>query len=90
MKELLILLAPFKMATDVFQLEYETIGFVIPAYVDMINRCTVDRSINTAATSIVSCTKVASALRDSTITRLGYVLNDKFYMLGNMLIILRN
>ena len=39
LRELIILLAPFKMATDLFQKQYETVSLVIPTYIDIMTRC---------------------------------------------------
>ncbi|KZR96812.1 Uncharacterized protein APZ42_008639, partial [Daphnia magna] len=39
LRELVILLGPFKIAMDAFQKEPETIGLVIPFYLDLVNKC---------------------------------------------------
>ncbi|XP_045027119.1 uncharacterized protein LOC116919331 [Daphnia magna] len=42
LRELVILLGPFKIAMDAFQKEPETIGLVIPFYLDLVNKCSLD------------------------------------------------
>lgn len=82
LRELIILLGPFKLATDAFQKEHETIGLVIPFYLDLVNKCSLDPEVNPDARSIVSCKTVAEALQKSLRARLSYVLNDSLYLIG--------
>ncbi|KZS04650.1 Uncharacterized protein APZ42_032361 [Daphnia magna] len=85
LRELVILLGPFKIATDAFQKEHETIGLVIPFYLDLVNKCSLDPQVNPEARSINSCKTVAEALQKSLKTRLNYFLNDSLYLIGSIL-----
>lgn len=84
LRELVILLGPFKIAMDAFQKEPETIGLVIPFYLDLVNKCSLDPQVNPDARSINSCKTVAKALQKSLKTRLNYVLNDSLYLIGKI------
>lgn len=83
LKELVLLLEPFKEATDELQADYETLGCVIPAYLDMLNKVSFSESQSPLAGKIVYCKEVARALKKSLVDRLAYVLCDEFYILGN-------
>ncbi|XP_045027125.1 uncharacterized protein LOC116919335 [Daphnia magna] len=85
LRELVILLGPFKIAMDAFQKEPETIGLVIPFYLDLVNKCSLYPQVNPDARSINSCKTVAKALQKSLKTRLNYVLNDSLYLIGSIL-----
>ncbi|KZS07307.1 Uncharacterized protein APZ42_028993 [Daphnia magna] len=85
LRELIILLGPFKLATDAFQKEHETIGLVTPFYLDLVNKCSLDSEVNPDARSIISCKTVVEALQNSLKARLSYVLNDSLYLIGSIL-----
>ncbi|XP_045034373.1 uncharacterized protein LOC123475567 [Daphnia magna] len=62
LKEFVTLLEPFKIATDVFQKDTETIGLVIPFYLDLVNQCSLDPRVNQEAKFITSCKCMAEEL----------------------------
>lgn len=84
LKEFTVLLGPFKMATDAFQKDHETVGLAIPIYLDMLNKCTLDPKVNPDAALFSSCSSVAKSLRESLETRMSYLLKDSIYILGNV------
>lgn len=93
LKELMLLLEPFEEATDEFQADYETLGSVIPAYLDMLVKVTLSVKDSTGmdvpnpesplAGKIHHCKEVANALRASLEKRMSYVLTDANFVLGN-------
>ncbi len=48
LRELVVLLGPFKNATDAFQEDSETVGLVIPFFLDLLNQCSLDPKVNPA------------------------------------------
>ena len=92
LKELVLILEPFQEATDDLQADYETIGNVIPAYLDLLNKVSLTREeddgtvINNPksplAGKIHHCADLAGALKISLETRMSFVLKDTFYVLG--------
>lgn len=84
LKELLLLLGPIKQATDAFQKANETIGLVIPAYLDVSNRVTLDPKLNPDCGSITSkeCNTFAEALKTSIVERMDSCLKDYFFVIG--------
>ena len=82
LRELVILLGPFKNATDAFQKDSETVGLVIQFYLDLLNQCNMDPKVNLDARNISSCKSVAEALRASLQKRLNFVLKDSLYVIG--------
>jgi uncharacterized protein YPO0396 len=93
-KELLLLLEPFEEATDDFQADYETLGNVIPAYIDMLTKVSLTVldangkevfNLNSPlAGKIQHCKEVAKALKESLEKRLPYVLTETNFVLGNI------
>ena len=45
-RELIIFLKMFEEASDDFQADFETVGNVIPGYLDMVNKVIHDKQIN--------------------------------------------
>ena len=84
LREIVILLGPFKIATDAFSERTWTDWLVIPFYLDLINKCSLDPLVNPDARSIISCKTVAKALQKSLKARLNYVLNDSLYLTGKL------
>ena len=84
LREVVIILQPFTEATDEFQADYESVGLVIPAYLDMKNKMSVTDSSCPIAGKIHYCADVADALLTSLETCLSYVLSDTFYVLGKI------
>ena len=85
LKEIISLLQPFQQATDELQGDFETVGGVIPAFLDIKTKLTQisDLTVNGSFPSpIVYCKKIAESLRTSMVSRLSYVLNDTYYVLG--------
>lgn len=82
LRELVILLGPFKNATDAFQKDSLTVGLVIPFYLDLLNQCNMDPKVNLDARNISSCKSVAEALRASLQKRLNFVLKNSQYVIG--------
>jgi len=84
LKELVFLLQPFDLATKELQGNFETVGGVIPAYLDIKNKLTksVGISRNSSSSQMLYCKKIAEALLSSLVTRLSYVLNDTYFILG--------
>ena len=62
LREVVIILQPFTEATDDFQADYESVGLVIPAYLDMKNKMSVTDSSCPIAGKIHYCADVADAL----------------------------
>ncbi|XP_059351385.1 uncharacterized protein LOC130703038 [Daphnia carinata] len=85
LKEFVTLLEPFKIATDVFQKDTETVGLVIPFYLDLVNQCSSDPKMNHEAKFIISCKSMAEELSTSLTKRLGWVTKDTFFVLGSLL-----
>lgn len=95
LKELVLILEPFQEATDDLQADYETLGNVIPAYLDLLNKVSLSMAseeeegtfINNPkcplAGKIVYCTDLADALKNSLKSRMSHVLKDTYYVLGN-------
>lgn len=82
LRELVVLLGPFKNATDAFQEDSETVGLVIPFFLDLLNQCSLDPKVNPDARLISSCKSVAEALRTSLQKRFTFVLKDSLYVIG--------
>ena len=92
LKELVLILEPFQEATDDLQADYETLGNVIPAYLDLLNKVSLTReeddrtAINNPksplAGKILHCADLAEALKKSLESRMSFVLQDTFYVLG--------
>lgn len=78
LKEFVTLLEPFKIATDVYQKDTETIGLVIPFYLDLVNQCSLDPRVNQEAKFITSCKCMAEELSRSLSKRMSWVLKDTF------------
>ena len=84
LKELVLILEPFQEATDDLQADYETIGNVIPAYLDLLNKVSLTREeddgtvINNPksplAGKIHHCADLAGALKISLETSMSFVL----------------
>ncbi|KZS10217.1 Uncharacterized protein APZ42_025370 [Daphnia magna] len=83
--EFVTLQEPFKIATDFFQKDTETIGLVIPFYLDLVNQCSLDPRVNQEAKFITSCKCMAEELSRSLSKRMSWVLNDPFFVLGSVL-----
>lgn len=92
LKEIILILIPFQEATDELQGDYETIGSVIPVYLDLSNKVSLT-SFNVngnfvlnpdcpLAGKISHCKGLVEALKASLHKRLSYVLNDTVYILG--------
>jgi hypothetical protein len=89
---LVLILEPFQEATDDLQADYETLGNVIPAYLDLLNKVSLTREedegtlINNPksplAGKIHHCADLAEALKKSLESRMSFVLQDTFYVLG--------
>ena len=79
-KEVMLILQPFKEAKDAFQKEHESVGVVIPGYQLMVN--TMTALSNPASVKITHCKDFAKCLLASLETRLSYVLKDIIYLLG--------
>jgi len=76
LKEIISLLQPFQQATDELQGDYETVGGVIPAFLDIKTKLTQisDINVNSSFPSpIIYCKKFAESLRSSLVSRLSYV-----------------
>lgn len=80
LREVIKLLKPFQEATDEMQKDSETIGSVVPAYLDLRNKM---QDFSKAGGYITHNKEVAATLRKSLETRLSYVLEDTYYLLGN-------
>lgn len=84
-KEIITILEIFEEASDDFQADYETVGNVVPAYLDLlakVSMTTVNMDENSLCGKIQYCKPVTTALRDSLISRLSYVLHDSTYVIG--------
>jgi hypothetical protein len=79
--ELVVLLGPFKNATDTFQKDGETVGLVIP-YVCFTCQCILDPKWNPDARLISSCKSGAEAFRTSLQKRLTFVLKYSIYVIS--------
>ena len=82
MLKVLIILGPFQQATDVLQRDKETVGLVFPAYLDMLNKCTMDPLMNPDCVLIQNCRGMAGGVRHSLVERLGSVMEDTYFLLG--------
>ena len=80
-KEVILVLQPFKDATDAFQKEHESVGEVIPGYQHMVNTMS-DLTKNNS--KLTHCKELARSLLTSLQTRLSYVLQDIVYVLGEL------
>ncbi|KZR97840.1 Uncharacterized protein APZ42_007061 [Daphnia magna] len=93
LKELVLILEPFQGATDDLQADYETLGNVIPAYLDLLNKVSLSSEeedgtiINNPncpfASKIFHCADLVDALKKSLKSRMSYVLQDTYYVSGN-------
>lgn len=81
LKVLMLLLIPFRQATDEWQKEHETLGSVIPSYCDMVNKL---KELVKPRGPIVHCILVAKELLRSLESRLSYVLQDSYYIIGKI------
>ena len=82
LKEFVNLLEPFKIATDVFQKDTETVGLAIPFYLDLVNQCSLDPRVNLDSKFITSCKSFAEELSRSLKKRVGWILKDTLFVLG--------
>jgi hypothetical protein len=91
-RELILILEMFEEASDDFQADYETVGNVIPAYLDMVNKLsiTVERNGTEVPNpkspltgKITNFKAVAKGLLASLTSRFCYVLMDSSFVLGN-------
>jgi hypothetical protein len=82
LKEFVNLLEPFKISTDVFQKDTETVGLAIPFYLDLVNQCSLDPRVNQDSKFITSCKSMAEELSRSLKKRMGWILKDTFFVLG--------
>ncbi|KZS07309.1 Uncharacterized protein APZ42_028994 [Daphnia magna] len=63
----------------------ETIGLVIPFYLDLVNQCSLDPRVNQEAKFITSCKCMAEELSRSLSKRMSWVLKDTFFVWGSVL-----
>ena len=92
LKEVILILTPFKEATDDFQGDYETAGIVVPAYLDLLNKMTLEIVDSNGATilnpvcplagKITLCKALANDLKSSLVKRLGSVLHETVFVVG--------
>ena len=75
-RELIFALEPFRWATDVFQGDYETVGWVIPMYIHLLNFFSFDRKVNATVDRIVYTKAACSVFYKSLEKRLQYVLTQ--------------
>ena len=86
LKEIVTVLEPFKISTDAFQKDLESLGFVIPAYLDMLNKCSLDLKVNPDADKLLHCRGLVSVFKSSLESRLSYVMSDVYYLLGKKIL----
>lgn len=79
LKEIEIILSPFKEATDSYQKEHESIGEVIPGYQHMLNSMA---DFLKPGSKVIYCKDLVKTLRESLKNRLGYLIKDATYILG--------
>ncbi|KZS04934.1 Uncharacterized protein APZ42_032015 [Daphnia magna] len=94
LKEVVLVLTPFQEATDDFQGDNETIGTVVPAFIDLLNKVTLTiesrgktelNPVSPFAGKINYCKTFVDALRTSLETRFSSILNDSVYVTGAIL-----
>lgn len=94
LKELLLILHPFEEASDDYQADYESIGSVIPAFLDMLNKVTLTKEsdgetiqnpLSPLAGKISSCKALADSLKESLERRMSHLLKGTYYVLGTLL-----
>lgn len=83
LKEFCQVMTPLKTMTDVFQKDHETVGLVIPLYLDVKNVCALNRNSRGN-----SCKEMATAMGHSLEKRMKHVLNDALYQLGEYILFL--
>ena len=96
-RELILILEMFEEASDDFQADYETVGNVIPAYLDMSNKLSITMDRNGVDVpnpksplcgKINHCKAVAKGLLTSLNSRFSFVLMETTFVLGICLIVL--
>jgi hypothetical protein len=81
--ELIRVLEPFKLATNLFQYDYETVGSVVPAIVDLQNKMNCFSDPTNPKNPISFCIDFAKDLSISLEKRFAFVFNDQSYLAGN-------
>lgn len=79
LKEIELILSPFKDATDSYQKEHESIGEVIPGYHHMLNTMA---DFLKPAGKVIYCKDFVKTIQQSLKKRLGYGTKDATYILG--------
>ena len=84
LRELVLLLEPFKVTTELFQKSAETVGLVIPCVMEMRKRSSCDPIHNKQAHLITTkeCKVIAATLHSSLIKRMAGWLIENFHILG--------
>ena len=84
LKELVLLLEPFKVTTELFQKSAETVGLVIPCIMEMRKRSSCDPILNKQAHLITTkeCKVIAATLHSSLVKRMAGYLSENFHILG--------
>lgn len=91
LKEILLILEPFEEVTDNFQADFETIGSVVPAYIDLLNKVTLTTEsrgtvilnpLSPLAGKISHCKNLAATFKLSLEKRLSFVLHSTSFVLG--------
>ena len=84
LKELVLLLEPLKVTTELFKKSAETVGLVIPCIMEMRKRSSCDPMLNKQAHSITTkeCKVIAATLHSSLVKRMAGCLFENFHILG--------
>lgn len=96
LKEVVMVFPPFQETTDDFQGDNETIGTVVPAFIDLLNKVTLTikskgktelNPVSPFAGKINYCKTFVDALRTSLETRFSSILNESVYVTGEFFIL---
>lgn len=83
LNELVLILEIFEEATNEFQADYETVGTVIPAFLDLKAKTSLTTvESNGRSIQITSCRNVIRGLNESLVRRFSHVMYDPLYVLG--------
>ena len=88
LRELVLLLEPFKVTTELFKKSAETVGLVIPCIMEMRKRSSCDPILNKQAHLITTkeCKVIAATLHSSLVKRMAGFLSENFHILGKTIL----